>query len=89
MEMAATAPNVGVDSPTINHIVPNTHTYNVGMPAEPLDSAVEREDEKCTPNDEGKTTLCCETSKLTSYQLTFYCFSIAFILPTSNRRKLD
>jgi hypothetical protein len=61
--MAATAPNVGVDSQTIHHIVPSTHADNVGMPAESLDSSVARMDEKFQSDDEGKTTLCGETRK--------------------------
>ncbi len=61
--MAATAPNVGVDSQTINHIVPSTHADNVGMPAESLDSSLARMDEKFQSDDEGKMTLCGETRK--------------------------
>jgi hypothetical protein len=63
MEMAATAPNVGFDSPTINHVVPNTHVDNVGMPAESLGSVGATLEEKSHSDDEGKTTVCGETRK--------------------------
>jgi hypothetical protein len=63
MEMVSTPPNDGVESQTINHVVPSTHADNVGIPAESLDSSVARMDEQFQSDDEGKMTLCGETRK--------------------------
>ena len=61
MEMASTPPNDGVDSQTMNGIVGCTQVDNVGIPAESLESAVARLEEKFDSDDEGKTTLCGES----------------------------